>query len=201
MKSVYDFIVKPLGERYSNTKKIGEVDLVVNTKVENWKFVNRFAEVIETPLAIATPVKKGDIVVVHQNIFRRYYNMQGKQSNGRSYFMDDLYFASVDQVYLYKRNKSWKSLNNRCFILPIKNSNSLLNNKEQNNIGILKIGNNSLEELGITPGHIVTFKAGSEWEFNIDDMRLYCMKSNDILLEHGHERNEEEYNPSWAKSS
>ena len=100
MRSVYDFIVKPIGERYSNTKKIGDKELVLNTKVEGWKFVNRFAEVVSTPLAIATPVKQGDIVVIHQNIFRRFYNMQGQQTNSRSYFKDDLYFASVDQVYL-----------------------------------------------------------------------------------------------------
>ena len=200
MKSVYDFIVKPLGDRYANTKKIGDTELVLNTKIEGWKFVNRFAEVVSTPLAIATPVKQGDIVVIHQNIFRRFYNMQGKQTNSRSYFKDDLYFASVDQVYLYKRKDKWRSINDRCFIIPIKETELLMNNKEANNIGILKIGNSSLEELGITPGHTVTFKAGSEWEFNIDGERLYCMKSNDILLEHGYKEDEEEYNPSWADS-
>jgi len=200
MKSVYDFIVKPIGDRYANTKKIGDTELVLNTKVESWKFVNRFAEVVSTPLAVATPVKQGDIVVIHQNVFRRFYNMQGKQTNSRSYFKDDLYFASVDQVYLYKTKEKWLSINDRCFVMPIKETELLANYKEANNIGILKIGNSSLEELRITPGHVVTFKAGSEWEFNIDGERLYCMKSNDILLEHGYKEDEEEYNPSWAES-
>ena len=201
MKSVYDFIVKPIGERYANTKKIGDTDLVLNTKVENWKFVNRFAEIIATPLALATPVKTGDVVVLHQNVFRRFYNMKGKQVNSRSYFKDDLYFASVDQVYLYKRNKHWESLNDRCFIMPIENKDLLSNKKEVEGIGILKIGNSSLEELEIIPGDLVTFKIGSEWEFNIDNERLYCMKSNDILLKHGYKENQAKYNPRWAKSS
>lgn len=200
MRSVYDFIVKPIGERYANTKKIEGKELILNTKIESWKFVNRFAEVVSTPLAVSTPIKKGDIIIMHQNVFRRFYNMQGKQTNSRSYFKDDLYFASVDQVYLYKRSNTWKSINDRCFIIPIKETELLMNNKEANNIGILKIGNSSLEELGITPGHTVTFKAGSEWEFNIDGERLYCMKSNDILLEHGYKENQKEYNPSWADS-
>jgi len=52
MKSLYDFIVEPLGERYANTKKIGEKKLILNTKIESWKFVNRFALVLETPLAM-----------------------------------------------------------------------------------------------------------------------------------------------------
>ena len=64
MKSLYDFIVKPIGDKYSNTVKIGDKNVVVNTKIENWKFVNRLAEVIETPLAFKTGIKKGDIVIM-----------------------------------------------------------------------------------------------------------------------------------------
>jgi len=41
MNSLYDFIVEPVGEKYSNTVKVGNKELVVNTKIENWKFVNR----------------------------------------------------------------------------------------------------------------------------------------------------------------
>ena len=85
MNSLYEFIIEPLGDRYANNKKIGEKNLILNTKIESWKFVNRYAKVLEVPLAIKTPIKKGAIVVVHQNIFRRFYTMQGKQSNSRSY--------------------------------------------------------------------------------------------------------------------
>ena len=64
MKSLYDFIVKPLGDKYKNTVKIANKDVVVNTKIENWKFVNRLAKVIETPLAFKSGIKKGDIVIL-----------------------------------------------------------------------------------------------------------------------------------------
>ena len=201
MNSLYDFIVKPIGEgRYTNSKKIGEKELILNTKVESWKFVNRFAEVISTPLAITTNIKKGDIVVVHQNIFRRFYDMQGNQVNSRSYFKNDLYFASIDQIYLYKNKDTWKSFGDRCFIMPIKNSDNLRNRKEEPYVGILKIGNNNLEASNINPGSMIGFKPGAEWEFFIDDDRLYCMKSNDIVINYGHKENKEEYNPSWTYS-
>ena len=58
MKSLYDFIVKPVGDKYKNTVKIADKNVVVNTKIENWKFVNRLAEVIETPLAFKLVLKK-----------------------------------------------------------------------------------------------------------------------------------------------
>jgi len=201
MKSLYDFIVEPIGERYDNVKKIGDKKLVLNTKIESWKFVNRFAKVLQTPLAIKTPIKKGDIVVVHQNIFRRFYDMQGKKKDSRSYFKDNMYFASLDQIYLYKNKDKWLSFGDRCFVKPIKNSDPLLNRKEDPYVGILKIGNTSLEASKIISGDMIGFKPGAEWEFFIDEERLYCMKSNDIVIKYGHEKNKEEYNPSWSHSS
>ena len=47
---------------------------------------------------------------------------------------------------------------------------------------------------------MIGFKPGAEWEFFIDDERLYCMKSNDIVINYGHKENKEEYNPSWSYS-
>lgn len=72
MNSLYDFIVKPVGDKYSNTIKVGDKDLVVNTKIENWKFVNRIAEVVQVPLAFKSVISKGDEVVIHQNVFRTF---------------------------------------------------------------------------------------------------------------------------------
>jgi|TARA_R100000081_G_C4769539_1_gene144729 hypothetical protein len=200
MRSLYDFIVEPLGDRYDNTKKIGDKDLVLNTKIESWKFVNRYAKVLQTPLAIKTPIKKGDTIIVHQNIFRRFYDMQGKQKNSRSYFKDNMYFAAIDQIYLYKNTSKWISFGDRCFVKPIKNSNPLLNRKEDPCVGILKIGNSSLEALKINPEDMIGFKPGAEWEFMINDERLYCMKSNDIVIKYGNKKNKREYNPSWTHS-
>ena len=47
---------------------------------------------------------------------------------------------------------------------------------------------------------IVGFRANREWEFIVGDQRLYCMKSNDIIIEYEYQGNEKEYNPSWARS-
>jgi len=201
MKSLYDFIVEPVGDKYSNTLKIGDKKLIVNTKIENWKFVNRLAKVIETPAAFATPIKKGDIIVIHQNVFRTFYDMKGRKKKSRSWFKDNLYFCSIDQVYLYKNKVGYHSFNDRCFIQPIKDNQDLTLEKEKNLVGILKYGNKSLEALGITPGDLVGYTPNGEWEFLIEKERLYCMKSNDIVIKYEHQGNEEAYNPSWASSS
>ena len=201
MKSLYDFIVKPLGETYANAINIDDTKLILNNNVESFKFVNNYAEVISTPLMLETPVNVGDIILVHHNVFRRWYDMKGKQKNGRAFFVDDLYFVSIDQVYLYKNKNGFNPFGDRCFVKPIKSKNVLDNEKEQSLVGILKIGNSSLEALGINQGDLVGFKPNSEFDFLINKERLYCMKSNDIVLKYERKGDEEEYNPSWAESS
>ena len=124
-----------------------------------------------------------------------------KKKNSKSYFKDGLYFVQQDQVYLYKRNNKWKAFNDRCFISPIKNNDSTVSNQEQNLIGILKYGNSLLEALEINEGDLVGYKPFGEYDFVVDGKRLYCMKSNDIVIKHEHQGNEVEYNPSWAQSS
>ena len=200
MNSLFDFIIQPLGDEYNNEITIGDNKLILNNKIESFKSVNNLAVVIETPKAYKTPVKKGDIIVVHHNVFRTFYDMKGRRKKSRSFFHDNLYFCQIDQVYLYKRNKDWKSFGDRCFIMPLKNDNYLTSDKEKKLIGILKYGNSSLNKLKIHPGDLVGYTPNGEWEFLIDNERLYCMKSNDIVIKYEHKEDKVKYNPSWASS-
>jgi len=201
MKSLFDFIVEPVGQRYSNKVEIGDKSLIINTQVETFKSVNNIAKVIEIPLSYKTPIKKGDLIMIHHNVFRRWYNIKGKEKNSKSYFKDNLYFVQKDQIYLYKRKDKWLAFNDRCFIAPIKDTVEVHNVLEQNLIGILKYGNSVLEALGINIGDLVGYKPLGEYDFVVDGKRLYCMKSNDIVIKYERQGNEVEHNPSWAQSS
>ena len=197
MKSLYSFIIKPLKERYNNEKQVGDKSLILNTTINNHRFVSKEAVVVSVPAAYSSQIKQNDIVQVHHNLFRRWHDQKGVERNSSTYFKDDLYFASPEQIYMY----NLKSHLNYCFVKPIKNQDLLSNEKEQTNVGIVKYGNSSLERLGITPGALVTFTPNSEFEFIIDGERLYCMKSNDIALTHEHQRDKIKDNSSWAESS
>ena len=201
MRSLYDFIIKPLGERYDNEKKIGDKTLVLNTKIESFKSVNNLGMVIATPTAFNTDISPGDTVVVHHNIFRRFYDMKGREKNSRSYFKEDLYFCSIDQIYLYKKDDKWLSHMDRCFVKPILETDMLSVDKEKPLIGIVKYDNRYLNKLGVKTNMLVTFAPNSEFEFIVNNERLYCMKSNNIAIEHERKGNEKEYNPSWADCS
>ena len=65
MKSVYNFVVKPKGERYNNTKKLDNGELILNTEIYNHQYVNREAIVISTPIIGDTDIKPGDTVILH----------------------------------------------------------------------------------------------------------------------------------------
>jgi len=197
MKSLYQFLVKPYSSRYDNTRDIDGKELIINTSIEDHKFVSKKAIVVSTPIAFNTEVKCGDIVYVHHNIFRRYYDIKGKEKNSSTFFKDELYFCSLDQIYMY----NLKPHLDYCFVKPVLNKSHLSSEKEQEHFGILKYSNKSLEAVGLKPGDLVIFTPNSEFEFIIEGERLYCMKSNDIAITHEHEGNEEENNPSWAKSS
>jgi len=197
VNSLYDYIVTPVGERYNNEKKVGDKSLVLNTKIEEFKVINKKAKVVSVPSAYDLPIKPGDIVYIHHNVFRRFYNMKGAQQNSRSYFKEDLYFCAPDQIYLYNNGVNNAFLD-RCFIKPLKSEK--LGEKVIPNKGILKYGNDKLKSLGINDGDLVSFPDLRQWEFIVNGQLLYCMKSKDILIKHEYEGNEKEYNPSWAIS-
>ena len=201
MKSLFDFIVEPVGQRYSNEVKVGDKSLIINTKVESFKSVNNIAKVISVPISFKTPIKKGDLIMIHHNVFRRFYDIRGNEKNSKAYFKDNLYFVQIDQIYLYKKNKQWKAFGNRCFVSPIKDEVEINNWLEQRLIGVLKYGNSSLKALGINEGDLVGYKPYGEYDFTVDGKRLYCMKSNDIVIKYERQGNEVEHNPRWAQSS
>ena len=199
MKSLGQFVIKPYANRYNNEVKVGDKSLITNTRIEDWKSVSKEAIVLAVPLAVKTDIKVGDKVIVHHNIFRRWYDVRGVEKNSSTFFKENIYFASSDQIYMYQRNNVWCSNLEYCLVAPIKETDLLKVNKEKELVGILKYGNKSLEALKITPGDLIGFTPNSEFEFVFDDKRLYCMKSNDIVIKYEYKGNEKEYNPSWAK--
>ena len=85
MKSIYNFVVTPKGDRYNNKKDVDGGELILNTEIFNHQYVNREATVISTPIAGYTDIQVGDTVIVHHNVFRRWHNVKGVEKNSRSY--------------------------------------------------------------------------------------------------------------------
>ena len=196
MKSVYNFVVKPKGERYNNKKKVGDSELILNTEIFNHQYVNREAIVISTPIIGNTDIKPGDTVIVHHNVFRRWHNVNAEEKNSKSYFDESTYLVNSDQIFLYKRNKEWITPKGYCFVKPLLNKRILSYNPEMPLVGVVKHSDGSFKK-----GELVGFTPNSEYEFIIDKERLYRVMTQFITIKYEYQGDEEEYNPSWAESS
>jgi hypothetical protein len=200
MRSIFDFVITPQNKRYNNTKKISDVDLIVNTEIQNHKFISQQAKVLYTPTAFKTNIKPGDDVIVHHNIFRRWRDVHGQEKNSKSFIDEQTYLCQPDQLYLYKQNNKWKTQPGYCFVKPIKNTDKYSLDKEQPLIGIVKYAGDDLNAMGLKENDLVGFSPHSEFEFVVDNERLYRVLLNSITIKYEYQGQEEEYNPSWLQS-
>ena len=195
MKSVYNFVVTPIGQRYNNVKKVGDKELIVNTEIFNHQHVNRRAKVLSTPIIGDTNIEINDDVILHHNVFRRWHNVRGEEKNSKNYFNENTYIVYPDQIFLYKRFWKWHSPKGFCWVKPIKNQDKYSNNETQENIGIVKYTDGTFKV-----NNLVGFTPISNYEFVIDNELLYRVYTKFITIKYEYQGDEEAYNPSWAQS-
>ena len=195
MRAYKDFIVSPIGERYNNSKNIGDKELILNTEIYNHQFVNRLAKVIATPLLFSSPINVGDEVIVHHNVFRRWHDVKGREKNSRSYWKEDKNLITEDQIFLYKR-KDWIATPGFSFVKPLKTVDKFNTKQERPLIGVVKYSDGTFNK-----EELVGFDPVSTYEFVISGERLYRVLNKFITIKYEYQGNEEEYNPSWAQGS
>ena len=202
MKSVYNFVVTPIKNRYNNTKDIDGKELIVNTEIFNHQYVSREAIVKAIPTVGETDIKVGDTVIVHHNVFRRWHNQHGIEKNSKAYIDEDTYLVQPDQIFLYKKKSvfdyhtKWQAVDGYCFVAPVKSTDELSTEKEKPLMGVVKYTDGTVEK-----GDLIGFRPSSEYEFIIDGQKLYRLLSKFITIKYEYQGDEEEYNPSWAQSS
>ena len=187
-----DFIISPIGDRYNNSIRVDNKKLILNTEIYNHQFVNRLAKVIAIPLLFPSPINVGDEVIVHHNIFRRWHDVKGREKNSRSYWKENKYLVSEDQIFLYKQ-KEWKAMPGFSFIKPLKAVNKYNVESERPLVGIVKYSDGTFNK-----GELIGFRPKIECEEIINGERLYRIMNKFTTIKYEYQGNEEEYNPSWA---
>jgi len=196
MQSVFNYLVKPNGDRTVGFKKIEGQTLLLNTDLQNHSYTNRIGTILNLPLVGNEELKEGDDVIVHHNVFRRFRDVRGNEKDSKNYLAEDVYTVQADQIYAFKRDDEWRALKGFCFIKPIKEDKMFSVSFEKPLIGIVKLGNDEIKTESL-----VGFKPNSEYEFVIEGQRLYRVPVNSITIKYEYQGNEEEYNPSWASGS
>ncbi len=193
MQSIYQFLIEPIGNRYSNEVNVEGKSLIVNSENSNHEYVNRLARVVSCPKVNNTKIKPGDEIIVHHNVFRRWYDVKGQEKNSKAYFSKNLYIVSQDQIFLVKQKGKWSSMSGFTFLQPLQNNDKFSLEVENPNVGKVVYSDGSFDKneiLGYTPF--------SHYEFVIDNQRMYRVYNKFITTKYEHKGNEEVYNPSWA---
>ena len=86
MQSLFEYIIST-DNRYNNTINVDGKELVVNTEIteRDYMFVNRIGKIIQVPVYNNSILKKGDEVIVHHNVFRRWIDQGGNEKNSASF--------------------------------------------------------------------------------------------------------------------
>ena len=186
MQSPYHFIINPKGgRRYDNIKDNG---LIISTSQEDHTVTNRYGIVKSVPMGYTGEIKKGDTLLVHHNVFRKYYDMKGRERSGPSFVKNDIYVVYTDQFFLYQCDGEWKAPSPYCFIRPLENKDISFGNineeemKELFLIGEIAYINNQLISLGLKVGDKISFTPESEYAFEVEGEKLYRMFTRNICL-------------------
>ena len=180
---MFHFVVEPLDGRYDNKKNIDGTEFILNTELQNHSYVSRVGIVKYPPLQNPENIEPGDLVIVHHNVFRRFRDIKGVEKNSKSFFEEDTYFVQPDQIFAYKKNGVWNSCKGFNFVAPIPEDDDFSIEKEKPLVGIIKTVDPDLNN--ITVGDKVGFRPGSEYEFIIDDEKLYRVPTNSITIKYG----------------
>lgn len=183
MKSPNYFIITPKdNKRYNNTKKVGDVDLVISNSIEDGHDTNREGVVVETPIGYQGDVKKGDTLIVHHNTFRLMRNQRREMVNSMKHIKDDLFYTE-DYYLRIDKDGNKSSRFPYVFLKPIVQDDFIHGNREQDNIGELVFDNKELNDLGLVNGNRYTFKEFKNATYKIDDEVYFRMKYTDLLTE------------------
>lgn len=199
MQGIHNFIIEPIKNRYDNEKTTKSGNrLILNTSLDDHRFVSREARVIATPVSMDTEVKVGDKVIVHHNIFRRFYNMRNELKNSSSYISEDRYYCHYDQIYMKDSGNGWEGVGDYCFVSPVENDERFSLEKEKPNVGILQVLNKRMSSKLLKKLDIIGFTPNSEYEFIVDGKRMFRMREKDICIKYGDAMDVKEYQPNWA---
>lgn len=183
MKSLYQYIVKPInGKLYDNVRNTGNGEIIVSTNIENHEVTNRVAVVESPPLELSNEIRKGALIIVHHNVFRKYNDIKGNEKFASGLIFGDYYLVDPYQVYMYKNTEDddWTAIDPFCFVSPINNDDELHTGSEKELHGRMEYPSKYLKSIGISSGDIVGFRTDSEYEFNIDGKKYYRVNSNNI---------------------
>jgi co-chaperonin GroES (HSP10) len=173
-------------KRVQDTKKIGDVEIYIETKFNEFEHRVPYGTVVSTPLKYPTSVKPGDKLYVHHHVVMDDGNSMG-DGNYKVRFHPDGGFST--QCYAYVNEEGIHTMTDWVLVEPVKQPNELKSSileivqyeKQPNRYGRIYCDSPALEEIGIKKGDVVYFAKDADYEMDIEGKKLWRMSVNHLL--------------------
>ena len=189
MKALNKFIVR-LPKRFNDTVKIGDTEIYIDTKHDEFRHRVMGGEVVACPLKYDTPVKEGDTLYFHHHVV-----VQGGKPvpgmEGCYMVMYDPEVAMNSQAFAYKCKDTGKveSLSTWCLLEPVDEDLGLKSDlieivdysKPNPTQGRVTHICKSCEEIGVKVGDVVGIGKNRDYRIKIDDKEYYRTRAEDFL--------------------
>jgi len=183
MKSTFYYLVTPLdGKEFSSMGKHG---LILGANIEDHRNTQRLAKVIGLPKSDDSGIQEGDVLLVHHNTFRTYYDMKGRARKSANFVKDKLYYVEPERIYMHIRGGQENVFGSYSFVKPVQRETEgfqFSTRVEKELVGeVALIDDRFSKEENVVIGDVVTFTKDSEYEFRINDERYYRVPTKNIV--------------------
>lgn len=178
-KSIFSFIISPIGQRYISNDKNNFISSVAVNDVKN---INRYAKVIAVPCGYTGDIKVGDTIIVHHNTFRYWENAHGIQLSS-FLIKDDMFICDPDMVFAIVKDDVLYPLDDIIFVKPLIDTTFFCPKRERALRGELIYINDETRKMGLKEGDEVVYEPWSEYEFNINGEKLFKMYNRNLMLQ------------------
>jgi co-chaperonin GroES (HSP10) len=173
-------------KKLQDTKKLGDIDIYIETKFNAFEHRVPFGTVVSTPLKHNTPVKAGDLLYVHHHVMMDDSNDMGDNMLKVKYHPDGGFST---QCYAYKNEEGIHVMSDWVLVEPIEQPNKLKSSiieivefeKQPNRYGKIHCSSEALEEMGIKVGDVVYFSENADYEMEIEGQKLWRMNTGHLL--------------------
>jgi len=182
MESTFFYLIEPLDG--SERSYVSSSGLILGTNLEDHKSTQRLAKVVGLPRNEAE-LNIGDVIVVHHNTFRDYYDMKGRLKKSSNFVRNKLYFVEKERIYMYVRDGIEKVFGPYAFVKPVnadREGFQFSTRAEKELVGqVALVDDRYSEDESVVSGDVVTFSKDSEYEFVINDEKFYRVPTRNIV--------------------
>ena len=189
MKPLKDFIVY-VPERVNETKKIGDIEIYIDTKFNEFEHRVMHGEVMGVPQKYKTDVEVGDTLFFHHHVVITPQVVDQKHHLYQVLFDPNGGFSS--QAYAVKKKDTGEviALGDWVFIEPIRPEAKLKSDlleivsydTPRNEKGKIKYASDKIKEHGLEVGDTVFFQKDADYEMLIDNQTLWRMLVQHLMV-------------------